>query len=127
MQPIEVMLGGEAVKLTPPAPDLRVLFVLYTNPCISGDPLDPRRTVMSWAALGLCLPGGLSWDGQSVEDLVTFGRRRFNALCVEYSRPEVMIASWQVLGALFEDFTRPTKAEVAERRDFTKPALANSG
>ena len=127
MQPIEVTLDGEAVKLTPPAPDLRVLFVLHTNPYISGDLLNPQRTVMSWAALGLCLPGNLSWEGESLEGLLAFGRQRFNALCTKHTRPEVTIASWRVRVALFEDFNGPTKAEVADRRDFSGPVLASSG
>ena len=75
----------------------------------------------------MCVPGETKWDGDTLKGLLAFGRSRYNELRDDYNAVEVMTAGWAVLGALLEDFNGPTEAEVAERRDFTRPALASSG
>ena len=127
MQPIEVTLGGEAVKLDPPAADLRALFALHCSTQFQGAAQSSKRTILAWSALGLCVPGEAKWDGDTLEGLLAFGRSRYNELRDDYNAVEVMTAGWAVLGALLEDFNGPTEAEVVERRDFTRAALASSG
>ena len=127
MQSIEVTLGGETVQLDPPAPDVRALFALQCSSQFAGPAQSSRRTVLAWAALALCVPGEGSWDGETIEGLLAFGRARFNEIRIDYSAVEVMTAGWAVLTALLEDFNGPTAAEVKDRRDFSGPALASTG
>ena len=127
MRSIEVMLGGESVKLDPPAADLRALFALQCSTQFQDPAQTSRRTILAWAALGLCVPGEAKWDGDTLEGLLAFGRSRYNELRDDYNAVEVMTAGWAVLTALLDDFNGPPEAEVAERRDFTGPVLASSG